>query len=123
VATFNAGETAKGYNRRALPRFLDSFRVKLGAEQQSTVNVSASGLYVTSDTPPPRDAIVHLILELPDGGPPLQVQAIVIRQVLPDEAGSTGKASGAAVQFIGADDGFHQRMDAYLKARKRPLAP
>lgn len=106
-----------GENRRFLPRYLDRFRVTLSVGQESaereTLNLSASGLFIQTDTPPAMDQIVQVILELPDGKPPAQVQGIVLRRVLPGE----GRAAGAGVQFIGADDEFRDRLDAWLQQR------
>ena len=106
-----------GENRRFLPRYLDRFRVTLaiGQEraQRETLNLSASGLFIETDAPPELDQIVQLILELPDGKPPAQVQGIVMRRVLPGQGG----AAGAGVQFIGADDEFRDRLDAWLHQR------
>ena len=60
--------------------------------------------------------LVQVIVELPDGQPPAEVQGIVLHRVAP---GTAAKA-GAGVQFIGADDAFRARLDAYLdKLRSR----
>lgn len=104
-----------GENRRFLPRFLDRFRVTLGVgqhkAQREALNLSATGVFIQSDAPPSIDQIVQVILELPDGKPPAEVQGIVLHRVLPGE----GATSGAGVQFIGADDAFRARLDAYLE--------
>jgi hypothetical protein len=109
AATARAGE-----NRRFLPRFLDRFRVTLAVgqhkAQRDVLNLSAAGLFIHSEAPPEIDQIVQVILELPDGKPPAEVQAIVLRRVLPGGPA----APGAGVQFIAADDEFRTRLDAYL---------
>lgn len=103
-----------GENRRYLPRYLDRFRVTLGVgrhkAQREALNLSASGLFIQSEVPPEIDQIVQVILELPDGKPPLEVQGIVLHRVLP----GTAAQPGAGVQFIAADDIFRSRLDAYL---------
>ena len=115
-----AAAARAGENRRCLPRYLDRFRVTLAAgqhrAQREALNLSASGLFIESEAPPEVDQIVQVILELPDGKPPLEVQGIVLHRVLPG-----GDASpGAGVQFIAADDAFRVRLDAYLaKLRSR----
>ena len=122
VAAIDAPAAAAraGENRRFLPRYLDRFRVTLATgqhrAQREALNLSASGLYIQTDAPPEIDQIVHVILELPDGKPPLEVQGIVLHRVLPG-----GEATpGAGVQFIAADDAFRERLDAYLeKLRSR----
>jgi uncharacterized protein (TIGR02266 family) len=106
-------------NRRLLPRYLDRFRVTLSAgqhrAQRESLNLSASGLFIQTDAPPAIDQIVQVILELPDGKPPAEVQGIVLHRVLPEN----GAAAGAGVQFIGADDEFRARLDAYLQRLRR----
>jgi hypothetical protein len=109
-----------GENRRFLPRYLDRFRVTLNVgqhrAQREVLNVSASGVFIETDVPPAVDEIVHVILELPDGKPPAEVQAIVLHRVVP----GTAAPAGVGVQFIGADDAFRARLDAYLdKLRNR----
>lgn len=105
----------QGENRRLLPRFLDRFRVTLSTgqhkAQRESLNLSASGMFIESDTPPDLDQIVQVILELPDGKPPAEAQALVLHRVLPGQG-----TPGAGVQFIAADDAFRARLDAYLEA-------
>lgn len=107
-----------GENRRLLPRYLDRFRVTLATgqhrAQREALNLSASGLFIQTDTPPAMDEIVQVILELPDGAAPAEVQGIVLHRVNP--GGS--EPAGAGVQFIGADDAFRARLDAYLEKLK-----
>ena len=104
-----------GENRRFLPRFLDRFRVTLGVgqhrAQREALNLSASGVFIETDAPPAVDQIVTVILELPDGKPAAEVQGIVLHRVVP----GTSAPPGAGVQFIGADDEFRARLDAYLE--------
>ncbi len=109
-----------GQNRRFLPRYLDRFRVTLSVgqhkAQKEALNLSGSGLFIETEAPPALDEIVQVILELPDGQPPAEVQGIVLHRVLP----GTPATAGAGVQFIGADDAFRARLDAYLdKLRSR----
>lgn len=122
VAALDAPASAAGAgeNRRYLPRYLDRFRVTLASgqhrAQREALNLSASGLFIESEAPPEIDQIVQVILELPDGQPPLEVQGIVLHRVLPGGAA----APGAGVQFIAADDAFRARLDAHLeKLRSR----
>jgi hypothetical protein len=99
-----------GQNRRLLPRYLDRFRVTLGAGQHKSLNLSATGLFIQTEAPPAIDQIVQIILELPDGKPPAEVQAIVLRRIVPGEE----QPAGAGVLFIAADDEFRLRLDAHL---------
>jgi hypothetical protein len=104
-----------GENRRYLPRYLDRFRVELAMDhhraQREALNLSGTGLFIETDAPPEIDQIVQVILELPDGKPPAEVQGIVLRRVLP----GPGTTPGAGVQFIAANDEFRARLDAYLE--------
>jgi hypothetical protein len=108
-----------GENRRYLPRYLDRFRVTLAVgkhrAQREVLNLSRSGLFIRTDAPPELDQIVQVILELPDGKPPAEAQAIVLRRVAPGQ----GPEPGAGVQFIGADDDFRFRLDNYLDLLSR----
>jgi Tfp pilus assembly protein PilZ len=57
-------------------------------------------------------------IELPPGASgerrPIEVQAEVVHRVTPDEAKATGRPAGVGVQFVGADDSFRERLDAFL---------
>ncbi len=115
-----AASARAGENRRYLPRYLDRFRVTLASgqhrAQREALNLSASGLFIQTEAPPEIDQIIQVILELPDGQPPLEVQGLVLHRLVPG-----GEAApGAGVQFIAADDAFRARLDAYLeKLRSR----
>ena len=114
VATPRGGE-----NKRFLPRYLDRFpiTVRVGARElrREAVNVSASGLFFESAEQPDLQQTVQLVIELPDGREPATVEAIVLRRV----AKGAGRIPGAGVQFIGADDAFRARLDAYLEKLKK----
>jgi uncharacterized protein (TIGR02266 family) len=115
-----ADRSASPENRRLLPRFQGRFRVTLKIGERSTrhqaLNLSASGVFVETETPPPLNQVVQVTLELPDGKPPVEVQAIVLHRLLPGSA----QPAGAGVQFTGADDAFRARLDVYLEGlRKR----
>jgi len=115
-----AGKSTSPENRRLLPRFQDRFRVTLRIGERRTrhqaLNLSASGCFVETETPPPLNQVVQVTLELPDGKPPAEVQGIVLHRLLPGSA----QPAGAGVQFMAADDAFRARLDAYLEGlRKR----
>src|SRR5712664_33132 len=115
-----ADRSASPENRRLLPRFQGRFRVTLKVGARSTrhqaLDLSASGVFVETETTPPLNQVVQVTLELPDGKPPVEVQAIVLHRLLPGSA----QPAGAGVQFTGADDAFRARLDAYLEGlRKR----
>jgi hypothetical protein len=105
-------------NRRYLPRYLDRLHVVMGADgEHETLNVSGSGMFVQTETPPEIDQIVQLILAFPDGASPAQAQAIVLRQVRP----GSGHPAGVGVQFIAADDDFRERLDSYLESLQKKI--
>jgi PilZ domain-containing protein len=115
-----ASRSSSPENRRFLPRFADRFRVTLSVGRRKTqhdaLNLSASGVFIETGSPPPIDQIVQITLELRDGKPPAEVQAIVLHRILPGSA----QPAGAGVQFMGADDAFRSRLDDYLEGlRKR----
>jgi hypothetical protein len=100
-------------NRRTLRRYLDRFRVILDEANRETLNLSGTGVFVETESPPELDQIVQLYLEIPDGAPPARVQAIVMRRVLPE----MGEKPGIGVQFIAGDDDFRTRLDHYLASK------
>lgn len=108
-----------GENLRFLPRYLDRFPVTVafGGQQlrREAVNVSASGLFFESVEQPELQDTVEMVLELPDGQAPAAVHAVVLRRV----AKGAGRIAGVGVQFIGADDAFRLRLDAYLEKLKK----
>ncbi len=114
VPTPRGGETL-----RFLPRYLDRFPVTVRFDGQElrreAVNVSASGLFFESAEQPALQQTVELVLELPDGQTPAAVQAVVLRRV----SKGAGRIPGVGVQFIGADDAFRARLDAYLETVKK----
>jgi uncharacterized protein (TIGR02266 family) len=114
-----SGRSTSPENRRLLPRFQDRFWVTLRIGERKTrhqaLNLSASGVFVESETPPPLNQVVQVTLELPDGKPPVEVQAIVMHRLLQGSA----QPAGAGVQFTGADDAFRARLDAYLEGLQK----
>jgi uncharacterized protein (TIGR02266 family) len=112
-------EQPSARERRLLPRYLDRFSVTLQSarhrSQRESLNLSATGLFIQTDAPPAIDQIVQVILELPDGKPPAETQAIVVHRVVPGDVA----APGAGVQFIAADDDFRARIDAYLEKLRK----
>src|ERR1700694_4637552 len=67
-------------------------------------NISAGGLFVVSQNPPPLHEVVELLLKLPDGEGPAKTDAEVIQRLTPDEANHLGRQPGAGLQFVGSDD-------------------
>jgi uncharacterized protein (TIGR02266 family) len=78
-------------------------------------NISAGGIFVVSQDPPPLREMVELSLKLPDGDPPAKTQAEVIQRLTADEARRVGRQPGAGLQFVGSDDDFRRRLDRCIE--------
>jgi Tfp pilus assembly protein PilZ len=70
---------------------------------------------VATQNPPPVREMVELLLELPDGQPPVRTHAEVVQCVTADQAHATGRTAGAGLQFIGGDEDFRRRVDACIE--------
>jgi uncharacterized protein (TIGR02266 family) len=111
--------------RRSFPRVNARFAVRFASVQdfvlEYAANISAGGVFVQTQNPPPLKSIVRVEMELP-GGAAVPAQGLVVHRVTPEEAKARGTAPGCGVQFIAADDAFRQRIDAaideILKAQK-----
>ena len=105
---------------RLFPRFPVRFKVRfadpLEFVTQYADNISRGGLFVETLDPPEMERSVAVILELPDGGPPISAAALVVHRVSFDDAHENGETPGCGVQFLDTSDGFHERIDAYLAA-------
>ena len=107
----------RGTNSRWLPRYPSSFPVKCFSRNQivqaRVVSVSAAGMFVQTEMPDPDKSLVRLVLELPDGRAPIEVDVQVIYTIPP---GTAQRTAGMGVQFIGGTDSFRRRLDAYIKS-------
>ena len=102
---------------RALPRFPIRLRTRvrtaLGPRLEFSVNLSASGMFLASDTPPALREVVALSFDVPGESAPLECHAEVMHLVRPAQANKDWPA-GYGVQFIQADDRFRERLDRLL---------
>ena len=102
-------------NRRAFPRYRARFAVRFSSVQdfvlEYAANISAGGVFVLTDHPPEMDAVITVVLELPDGGAPVACKALVVHRVTPQQARERNTQSGVGVQFIEANDEFRERID------------
>lgn len=116
--------TAAGASRRASARFAEKLVVKLGGRGREAgvfaQNVSATGLFVLMLNPPPMGTILNLELELPDKRPPVPVQARVVRVLDAAQAAEQRTAPGAGLVFMGGNDEFRRRYNAYLGVLSLP---
>ena len=98
---------------RAHPRHPTRIRVRFDTAREFVIryayDLSAGGLFVSGDPLPP-DTEVKLSLELPDGGPPVEVDSMVVRSVE-----SSAGEGGVGLQFIGANEEFRARVDAFIE--------
>ena len=104
--------------RRAFPRYNVNFAVRFASVQdfvlEYAANISAGGVFVTTENPPPLKSVVHVQMELPGGGGPVPARGIVVHRVTRQEAAQRGTPPGVGVQFVDADDEFRQRIDAAI---------
>lgn len=108
-----------GRNRRTGQRFLDRLVVKLGGRGYEpgvfALDVSSTGLFVLMPRPPQLDTVLQLTLELPDKKGPVDVLGVVARRLTPEDAAKKHTQPGAGLVFMGGNDEFRKRYDAYLK--------
>lgn len=104
--------------RRAFPRHTARFAVRFATVQdfvlEYAANISAGGVFVESESPPPLKTVVRVEMELPGGGEPVAARCVVVHRVTPEEARARGSLPGMGVQFIDADDRFRERIDAAI---------
>ena len=106
-------------NRRVFPRHPARFRIHwapLGDLQTGySVNVSASGVFLQTENPPPVGATLFMSLELPGASAPVDVQGLVAQRVTKEIAEASGTVAGAGIQFLDATDGFREALDAAVE--------
>jgi uncharacterized protein (TIGR02266 family) len=116
-----AAPARSGADQRALPRFPIRLRTRvrtaLGPRLEFSVNISASGMFIASETPPALREVVALSIDLPGEGAPLEANAEVMHLVRPAQANKDWPA-GYGVQFIHADDRFRERLDRLLAGNR-----
>ena len=102
-------------NRRTFPRYDVRFAVRFASVQdfvlEYAANISAGGVFVRTDAPPPMESVVEVSLDLPGGGLPAKAKALVVHRVTPEQARERDTMAGVGVQFIDADDAFRERID------------
>ena len=105
--------------RRTFPRVNARFAVRFATSQdfvlEYAANISAGGVFVNTQDPPALKSIVKVEMELPGGGPPVSVQAVVVHRVSPEEAKARNIEPGIGVQFMDADDQFRERIDKAIE--------
>jgi uncharacterized protein (TIGR02266 family) len=106
-------------NHRSFRRYPVKLEVQFRTAQEfvreHASNLSRGGIFIRTDTPPPVDTVVEVLVALPDGGPPVTSSGIVVHRVPP---GSKQEA-GSGVQFVDASDAFRNRIDKYMDSLLR----
>lgn len=87
------------------------FRTATEFVQEHALNLSRGGIFIQSDDPPPNGSAVEVEIHLPDTGPPVTTNGIVVHRQL----GEPGKLAGVGVQFVDGSDTFRERIDRYLE--------
>jgi len=104
--------------RRAFPRYNVRFAVRFASVQdfvlEYAANISAGGVFVHTQEPPPLKTVVQVEMELPGGADPVPARGMVVHRVTKQEAEQRGTLAGIGVQFVDADDQFRQRIDAAI---------
>ena len=110
-----ASVPTEGANRRSSPRYTARFAVRFATVQdfilEYAANISAGGVFVRTDSPPSMGSVVQVSLDLPGGGLPPNVKALVVHRVTPEQARERDTMAGVGVQFIEVSDAFRERLD------------
>jgi uncharacterized protein (TIGR02266 family) len=99
------------------PRFPAALRVAFSGVEgfSESTNISSGGMFVRTGERFNVGAILSLSVELPDGAPPAPVRAKVVHAKPPVRV----LTPGVGLQFIQADDGFHVRLEQYIRTIAR----
>jgi uncharacterized protein (TIGR02266 family) len=104
--------------RRAFPRYNVQFAVRFATVQdfvlEYAANISAGGVFVRTENPPPLKTVVQVQMELPGGGSAVPARGLVVHRVTKQDAQQRGTVPGVGVQFMDADDEFRSRIDAAI---------
>ena len=104
--------------RRAFPRYNARFAVRFANVQdfvlEYAANISAGGVFVHTENPPPLKSVVQVEMELPGSGAAVPARGMVVHRVTKEEAAQRGTVPGVGVQFMDADDEFRRRIDAAI---------
>jgi uncharacterized protein (TIGR02266 family) len=105
--------------RRAFPRVNARFAVRFATVQdfvlEYAANISAGGVFVQTDDPPPLGAVVKVEMELPGSDAPVRARGRVVHRVSKEDAKKRGTAQGMGVQFVEASDEFREKIDAAIE--------
>ena len=104
--------------RRSFPRFNARFAVRFATVQdfvlEYAANISAGGVFVQTENPPPLNTVVQVEMELPGSSRSVPARAMVVHRVTKEEAKRRGTLAGMGVQFMDASDEFRSRIDSAI---------
>lgn len=107
--------------RRNAPRF--AARIKVGFRSVEelvtayTGDLSRGGLFVTAAQQLPPGSRVQLQIELPDGGPPARIAAVVRYVIDAQTAAAEGRSPGMGMEFLEAEAApLGDRISRFLEA-------
>jgi len=118
IARRRRSADAKPIGAVALNPYNVQFAVRFATVQdfvlEYAANISAGGVFVHTENPPPLKTVVQVEMELPGGGSAVPARALVVHRVTKQEAHQRGTVPGIGVQFMDADDEFRRRIDAAI---------
>jgi type IV pilus assembly protein PilZ len=104
--------------RRTFPRHNARFAVRFATVQdfvlEYAANISAGGVFVNTQSPPPLKTVVRVEMQLPGSDEAVPARGVVVHRVTAEEAEARGTVPGMGVQFVDADDRFRERIDAAI---------
>jgi len=110
--------------RRAFPRYQTRFAVRFSTVQdfvlEYAANISAGGVFVHTEQPPPLKTVVSIEMQLPGSDMPVPAKGIVVHVISKEEAARRGALPGMGVQFAEANDEFRSRIDAAITHILKP---
>ncbi|HET7785850.1 MAG TPA: TIGR02266 family protein [Myxococcales bacterium] len=105
--------------RRAFRRYESRFAVRFSTVQdfvlEYAANISAGGVFVHTQDPPPLKTVVSIEMQLPGADAPVPAKGIVVHRVTAEDAEQRGTLPGMGVQFVEADDAFRESIDAAIE--------
>ncbi|MCU0663498.1 MAG: response regulator [Myxococcota bacterium] len=111
----NSEESSK--DRRQSPRVGAEFRVKYSTLDQLvlafTKNISQGGLFIATETLLPVNAVVNLVISLPNEGGDISCIARVVRAMGPDD-GDPNRKHGLALEFLDVSWESIEQIEAYI---------
>ncbi len=108
-----------GAEKRTAPRveIAQPIAVRFGSVEEFVLeyaaNISAGGVFIRCLAPPPLQTKVHVRLELPDGGPPAEVDGLVLHRLTPSQV-KDPRDAGMGVHFERPEPAFTSRVERFL---------